>query len=143
MEFMYAGFWRRFLAISIDHLILGILSLPINLIVNPILRSLLRLDFKTSFVILIIPWLVGHILCWLYFAFFESSSKQATPGKMVMKIIVTNLEGNRISFARATARYWSKLVSTIILMVGFIMAAFTSKKQALHDIIAKTLVIRL
>lgn len=89
------------------------------------------------------PGFIESGLDWLYFAFFESSSKQATLGKVVMKIIVTDLEGNRISFAKATVRYWSKWLSVIILMAGFIMAAFTSKKQALHDIITKSLVIRL
>lgn len=140
MEFMYAGFWRRFRACLLDSLILGILFLPIELIVNPILHSLSP-DLGMIFTILY--WLISIILYWLYFAFFESSSKQATLGKMVMKIIVTDLEGNRISFAKATVRYWSKWLSVIILMAGFIMAAFTSKKQALHDIIAKSLVIRL
>jgi uncharacterized RDD family membrane protein YckC len=82
------------------------------------------------------------ILNWLYFSLLESSPKQATVGKLALGIVVTDLKGNKISFARASARYWSKFVSTAIIGIGFIMAGFTSKKQALHDIIAETLVIK-
>ena len=79
---------------------------------------------------------------WLYFALLESSAKQGTLGKMALGIRVTDLDGNRISFGRATGRYFAKFISAIILYIGFIMAAFTAKKQALHDIIASTLVIK-
>ncbi len=90
--------------------------------------------------------MIGHItgivLNWLYYTLLESSSRQATLGKMALGIVVTDLEGNRISFARANGRYWGKLVSAIILLIGFIMAGFTRKKQALHDIMAGTLVVK-
>lgn len=82
------------------------------------------------------------VLDWLYFTAFEASSKQATPGKMALGIIVTDLKGNRISFGRANGRYWSKILSTAILLLGFIMIGFTEKKQGLHDIIADTLVLK-
>jgi uncharacterized RDD family membrane protein YckC len=71
----------------------------------------------------------------------ESSSKRATLGKMALGIIVTDLEGKRISFGRATGRFFSKILSGIIIYIGFIMVAFTDKKQGLHDMIAGTLVI--
>ena len=79
---------------------------------------------------------------WLYFALMESSSKQATLGKMMIGVIVTDTDGNRISFGRASGRYFGKYVSMITLMIGFIMAAFTKRKQALHDMMAGCLVIR-
>jgi uncharacterized RDD family membrane protein YckC len=82
------------------------------------------------------------ILSWLYFTIFESSSLQATPGKMALGIIVTDLSGNRISFARANGRYWGKILSGLTLGIGYIMAGFTRKKQALHDIMAGTLVVK-
>lgn len=82
------------------------------------------------------------VITWLYFAFFESSAKQGTLGKVVMGLKVTDNNNQQISFLRASARSFSKYISAIILMIGFIMVAFTSRKQGLHDIIAKTLVIK-
>jgi uncharacterized RDD family membrane protein YckC len=79
---------------------------------------------------------------WLYEAAMESSSKQATLGKMVLGMRVTDLQGNRISFARATVRHFSKYISAMIIFIGYIMAGFTDRKQALHDMIAGTLVRR-
>jgi len=78
---------------------------------------------------------------WIYEAAMESSSKQATLGKMALGLKVTDEQGRRISFARATARYFSKFISAI-LFIGYIMAGFTARKQALHDMIAGTLVTR-
>ena len=82
------------------------------------------------------------VIGWLYFALMESSKLQATLGKMMIGVVVTDLEGNRISFGRATGRYFGKVVSSVILLIGYIMAAFTKRKQSLHDIMAKCLVIR-
>jgi uncharacterized RDD family membrane protein YckC len=85
--------------------------------------------------------LIGFFGPWIYEAWMLSSSRQATLGKSVMSIMVTGIDGSRISFARATGRHFSKYVSALLLGVGFLMAAFTAKKQALHDMIAETLVI--
>ena len=82
------------------------------------------------------------VLNWLYHAVLESSGRQATLGEMALKIKVTDLFDNRISFLRATARHFSKIVSTVILLIGFVMIAWTKKKQALHDKLAGCLVIR-
>ncbi len=81
------------------------------------------------------------IMGWLYFSIHESSSRQATQGKALFGIKVTDTFGNRISFLRATGRYFAKYLSMIIVFVGFVMAAFTARKQALHDLIASTLVL--
>ena len=86
--------------------------------------------------------LLSMVVGWLYFALMESSNKQATVGKIALNIRVTDLNGNRISFGRATARYFGKYLSAMIAMIGFIMAAFTKRKQALHDILAETLVLK-
>jgi uncharacterized RDD family membrane protein YckC len=124
----YAGFWKRVVALLIDSVIVVILLIPIALL--SLIDSLVWVYY------------VGSIsLNWLYFAFFESSGWRATPGKKLLKINVVNLNGDRISFARATGRYFAKFFSAIILGIGYLMAAFTRKKQALHDIIADTLVI--
>ena len=77
---------------------------------------------------------------WLYFALLESSSMQGTLGKKALGMIVTDLSGNRIGFGRATGRYFGKILSAIILGIGFIMVAFTERKQGLHDLLANTLV---
>ena len=85
--------------------------------------------------------IVGLGVYWLYWAGMESSTKQATLGKMVHGIIVTDLEGNRILFGKASGRYFGKIISFLILGIGFVMAGFTEKKQALHDIMAGCIVI--
>jgi uncharacterized RDD family membrane protein YckC len=85
---------------------------------------------------------IRTVLNWLYFSLLESSGWQATLGKKALGLEVTDLAGRRISFGRATGRFFAKYISAIILMIGFLMAGFTEKKQALHDILAGTLVIR-
>ena len=82
------------------------------------------------------------IAAWLYFALMESSYRQATLGKMAVGIQVTNMDGGRISFLNATGRYLGKIISGMIMYIGYIMAAFTERKQALHDMMASTLVLR-
>lgn len=82
------------------------------------------------------------LVSWLYYAIMESSSKQGTLGKMATGLKVTDLNGNRISFGRASGRYFGRILSGIILDIGFLMIAFTQKKQGLHDMIAETLVVK-
>jgi uncharacterized RDD family membrane protein YckC len=81
------------------------------------------------------------IIPWLYFAGFECSRGQATPGKTLLRMKVTDREGDRISFARATLRHFVKFISTLIIFIGFIMIGFTKKRQGLHDRIAGCLVL--
>jgi uncharacterized RDD family membrane protein YckC len=119
----YAGFWMRVGAYLLDVLILviplGILSLLpfLGIVIN----------------------IVG---IWLYFALQESSERQATIGKRALNIYVTDLQGRRISFGQASGRHFGKIISSFILGIGYMMAGFTEKKQALHDIMASTLVKR-
>jgi uncharacterized RDD family membrane protein YckC len=120
----YAGFWKRFAAILIDGIILGI--------VGGIVSAIFGVPSGGP---------VGTLFGWLYFATMESSSYQATLGKLILGIRVTDLQGQRTSFARATLRYFAKIISALILMIGFLMAAWTERKQALHDMIAGTLVV--
>ena len=126
----YAGVWLRFLALVIDTLIFALAGIILGFILGIMGGSPKSLDIPL--------FIVG----WLYYALLESSVKQATIGKMVLGISVTDLSGNRISFGRATGRYFAKIISGVILCAGYIMAAFTAKKQALHDIMASTLVIK-
>jgi len=136
----YAGFWKRLVAWIIDSILINI----INLIIGIVLASFIGTDIPeddidATFLAIFYP--LSFIVVWLYYAITESSSIQATPGKIVLGIKVTDSEGKRISFLRATGRNFAKIISTLILLIGYIMIAFTQKKQGLHDIIADTLVV--
>jgi len=81
------------------------------------------------------------VIPWVYFAGFESSRSQATPGKLLMRVVVTDLEGNKPTFARVTLRHFAKIISTLIIFLGFLMIGLTKKRQGLHDKIAGCLVL--
>jgi uncharacterized RDD family membrane protein YckC len=138
-EIPYAGLWKRFCAAFLDGLILGIPLLLVRFGILPWSQS--EYTRQDRFIDCGLT-LLEHVIYWLYYALMESSAQSATLGKMAVGIRVTDLEGARISFGRATGRYFGKFVSAIILMIGFIMAAFTQRKQALHDLMAGTLVIK-
>ncbi len=145
----YAGFWRRFAAYILDTIIvvavLVILHVATGLIFvcgppESATGEVAQAGFSCETTgIGSLVMLVGG---WLYFVLMEISSRQATLGKMALGIVVTDADGNRLSFGRATGRYFGKIVSSLILMIGFIMIAFTSRKQGLHDIMAGCLVTR-
>lgn len=142
----YGGFWIRFVAAIIDGLALGIVVWPLSgmlaLMIQFAGRSADMPGMGIHLVRGIVIWTLFLCAGWIYEAALESSSKQATLGKMALALKVTDEYGNRISFARASARYFSKILSRMILMIGYIMAGFTERKQALHDMIAGTLVVR-
>jgi len=143
---VYAGFWRRFVAYVVDCIILYIPVLVINGAVQYVIRdpilSASRRGLLQVLPIAMTGSLPGLLINWLYYAGMESSQLQATLGKMALGIIVTDLEGRRLSFGRATGRYFAKWISTLILYIGFLMAGFTERKQALHDMIANCLVVK-
>lgn len=118
----YADISKRFLAMLLDGLICGVLGWIMVILLS-----------YYSFGLTIIA-------SWLYFALMESSEKQATLGKMAVGVVVTDLYGNRISFGKATGRYFGKYVSSIFL-IGYILALTNDRKQALHDSMAGTLVL--
>ena len=132
---MYAGFWRRVAASLIDGLLLSVVTVPISLAFDGE-NGAVNMTASTT------ASTLSTVISWLYSALMESSSKQATVGKMALGIIVTDLDGGRIGFGRATGRYFAKILSALILGIGFLMVAFTERKQGLHDMIAGTLVIR-
>lgn len=159
----YAGFWLRFGAYFIDGLILGV---PFGIVVFVLIFTLGGFGMMLHriqasprveppdpsaamalaapmFMLFFLGMLGFLILQWLYFAGMESSARQATFGKSVMSLRVTNSEGRRVSFGHASGRFFAKIVSGMIpLGIGYIMAGFTEKKQALHDMIAGTLVLK-
>ena len=140
----YAGFWLRFLAVMIDGILLEVVILPVSFMVGLFvgLAGHGAEQAVLQVVAAILGGMVGLFSYWLYFALFESSAKQSTLGKRVLNLYVTDLSGNRISFARATGRHFAKLISSATLLIGYMMAGWTEKKQALHDMIAGTLVMR-
>ena len=151
----YAGFWWRFLAHLIDNIILsfvlGIFLIPVfgvfGISVYSMERSGAQFEDNPAFVGSIIflymsVAFISLVVTWLYYAIMESSKMQGTVGKLALRIKVTDYDGNRVSFGRATGRYFGKILSWLILMIGYIMAGFTEKKQALHDILANCYVIK-
>ncbi len=143
----YGGFWIRVVAAIIDTIILRVVVAPVGIIFGSLG---LAGGMMTG-----VPHIGLHLLgggvtalllifgSWLYEAFMESSSYQATLGKMIFGMKVTDLNGNRISFERATGRHFAKWLSAMILFIGYIMVGFTERKQGLHDLLAGTLVRRL
>lgn len=133
----YAGFWKRFAASIID----GVILMVCGLIIGGFIGFVYRFTAGASVGAGALGNLGGIILGWLYFAIMESSSTQGTLGKMALGIKVTNLSGDRISFGRATGRHFGKIISFFIFFIGYLMVAFTSRKQGLHDMMAGCLVV--
>ena len=133
----YGGFWIRVAAYLIDCIVITVPTLAIVFGVFT-LSGGDNMDNTESG---IYPYLqlISIIAVALYFALFESSDYMATPGKMVVGLVVTDIYGHQISLGRAFGRYFAKLLS-MILYIGYIMVAFTEKKRGLHDFIAGTVV---
>lgn len=133
---VYAGFWKRFAAFIIDYILVWVAGFIVGFIIGA-----LFFDEDSGSEFEVFFTLLGIITYWLYWSLMESSPKQATLGKMALGIIVTDAAGNRVSFGRATGRLFAKIISALILFIGFIMIAFTEKKEGLHDMMAETLVV--
>lgn len=129
----YATFWARFMAYCIDTLFLGMLIM-IPAMTDSYFRSWM-LDNSLVF------GAVCNLFALLYFAGMESSASQATIGKMILGLKVTDSNGEQITFTRALGRTGAKMLSSLFMNLGFIIAAFTGRKQALHDLVADTLVV--
>ena len=151
----YAGFWLRFLAFLIDNVVMGIafVLILIPLIFLTGLGGFIGTihpdeDFNDVGIFMLIGLIflaatVSLVFTWLYHALMESSEWQATVGKKVLGLVVTDLAGQRVSFWRATARHFAKIITNMVpAFIGYIMAGFTEKKQALHDMLAGCLVLR-
>ena len=122
----YAGFWERFVASLIDGLILFVVNFALGLVIKNVFFGLG----------------LNTVIQILYFTYFESSLKQATIGKQLMNMKVVDKNGDRLTPAGALIRSLSKFISALILMIGYIMAAFDARKQSLHDKIAGTFVVK-
>lgn len=139
MNFDPAGFWLRAGAYLVDYVICSI-------IVISLFYLMLMLHGKSSTIAEqerdSLAKGMGLLISWLYFTILESSSWRATPGKMLLGIEVVDSTGEQIGFGRANGRFWAKIISVLTFLIGFFMAGFTRNKQALHDMIADTFVIK-
>lgn len=129
--FNYAGFWIRVGAALIDGVILGV----INVVISFLYLGSYSI-YQSDTLLSVISWILGI----LYYTMMESSERQATLGKIAVGIKVGDAYGNKISFANALGRYFAKLISAIILGIGYLMVAWDDRKQGLHDKIADTYV---
>lgn len=138
----YGGFWRRVAASVIDGLVLMGLSIVLIIVAMVVLMAGGAPDEQAVNRYALVYYLASYAVGWLYFAIMQSGPWQASLGKRALGIKVVDLQGGRISFGRATGRYFAYLVtSTLTLGIGLLMAAFTKRRQALHDFVAGTLVV--
>jgi len=154
--FTYAGFWLRVVAALIDGVIMGlaggVLFVPLFILsgVGAHMGGLAQRHGQPDpallvgfFGMILVFASISLLIQWLYHAYLESGEKQATWGKQALGLYVTDLMGNPVTFGRASGRYFAKIVTGMIpLGIGYIMAGFTERKQALHDMIASCLVLR-
>ena len=148
----YGGFWRRLWSYVIDRFILGVVFMPVGFMVLVPMMATESIGWTdTDLPAEAITALLGAILTvaffallgsWLYYALLQSSSRQATLGQLALGIRVTDLEGRRISFARASGRYFATVLTGLTFGIGYLIMLFTTRKQTLHDLVARTLVLR-
>jgi uncharacterized RDD family membrane protein YckC len=161
-EVSYGGFFKRLIAYLIDSILLSIVFWVVGQVLgmvwgtavldNMTIVQNMAIDPNTTDPATLLPYfapmmdmlmvymLISFVITWIYYAAFESSRLQATPGKLALGMIVTDTDGEPVGFGTATGRFLGKFVSSIILYIGFLMILFTSQKQGLHDKIAGTLV---
>jgi uncharacterized RDD family membrane protein YckC len=150
---IYGGFWIRFLAHLIDHVILGAVAAPLFFIM--VLPSIVRIAHQAErdqepspeLIVAIVSSAFVYIALafigqWLYEALLTSSLWQGTIGKKVLRLKVVDEAGNRIGFGRATGRFFAKILSSMFFCIGFIMVGLTDRKRGLHDMLAGTMVMK-
>ncbi len=147
---IHGGFWRRCAAMGIDGLLMGLVVGAIEFALMGTSVGLLlqagnggASGFSVAALLSMMMTAMALVFVgqWLYFALFEASALQATPGKRALGLKVVDESGHRIGFGRASGRYFGKILSGMLFYVGFAMAGFTERKQALHDMVAGTCVV--
>ena len=147
----YAGFWRRSIALLVDAVLFGLLWAIVGaayaLAEDAVLQgSVFRPDGSDLSRALTLfgvgEWVVLFVLVFSYFALLEALPGQGTPGKRLFGLRVADRDGKRVGIGRSVARTALKPLAAAILMVGYVMAAFTRRKQALHDVLSGSVVIR-
>jgi uncharacterized RDD family membrane protein YckC len=144
-EVVYAGFWKRVAANLIDSVVIGLLAMVIGAAIGGMMGAAFGLGggLGTGGALAIqgVVQLVSLVLTASYYGWFYASVQQATPGKMAIGIKVVRSDGEGCGFWRGFGRYFAMILSGVILCIGFLMAAFTARKQALHDMICDTVVV--
>lgn len=148
-EVVYAGFWKRFAAYVIDSILVGIVGFILQMIIaGAMFGGMAAMSdpsqmFATGAGILglLLMYVSPLVLGAVYFGFFHASANQASLGKMAVGIKVTDDAGEHISFWRGFGRYFGLILSSLPLGIGLIIAGFTDRKRALHDMICSTLVV--
>jgi uncharacterized RDD family membrane protein YckC len=141
----FAGFWLRAVAYLFDTVLI---SLVFSLIASFYPSTFIKFPDAASTLLTSLPQLtpiafaITITATWFYYTMFEASAWQATPGKRVLRLYVADLNGQRVTFARAAARNFAKIISSLTFLVGYFVAGFTEKKQTLHDILSSCLVLR-
>lgn len=136
---VYAGFWKRYASYFLDSVVVSVVNIPISLIFNGI--GAVSGNESVALVMSLLAMVAGLALGVAYYAGFHASAGGATLGKMAVGIKVVRGNGERLTLGRGIGRYFGFLLSSLTLMIGFIMAAFTERKQALHDMICDTVVV--
>lgn len=142
---VYAGFWKRVAAVILDSFVTAFLTwmlmIPVFLLLGAGAGDFAQIGTGSNVLFTLLYYLFALGIPLFYMSWMHSSSSQATLGKMAVGIKVTRLDGARISFLRAFGRYFGYMLSSLLLFIGLIMAAFTERKQALHDLMCDTLVV--
>jgi uncharacterized RDD family membrane protein YckC len=132
----YAGFWRRIFALCIDYAVIYLPILYISYFAGYVLRGHLG-----YYKIVLVGIVIGLVMAWLYWTLCESSPWQASLGKRLMGICVSDIDGERLTFSQSGKRTLCKVLSLLPFGLGFVAAAFTAKKQTLHDLITDSIVV--
>ncbi|MGM0554334.1 MAG: RDD family protein [Pseudomonadota bacterium] len=136
----YGGFWRRVAATLIDSLLIGVPQVMAQLLISP---QTMAPNPEPVLTTADIVWmLINIVVAWLYWAGMHSSRYRATVGKMALGLRVVDYYGERISFLRATGRHFAEFLSALAFGIGYLLVVFTRRRQALHDLMAETLVVR-
>ncbi len=134
----YGGFWRRVAAVLLDTAVLFLPGATIRVLLG--LEPLASLDPQSM-----TSWAaagIEFVVDWFYGALLISSSARGTLGLQIMELQVTDLRGGRVSFMRASWRYWAQLLSFLTFGVGYLLQLVTPRRQALHDLVSFTVVVR-
>lgn len=137
----YGGFWRRLMAVLLDAILLYFPAATVRVLMGlPAINTFSTMDADSTAAMT--ASVIELSIDWLYAALLIASSRRATLGMMVMDLQVCDVQGRRIGFLRATWRYFAQFLSLITAGLGYLMQLFTPRRQALHDLLSGTVVVR-
>ena len=144
----YAGFWRSLVAAVLDQIVLTVgRTFVYGALALMVYAALYLFDIKDHHTLVFaitggFLWFLDIWLTWIYFALMESSSLQGTLGKLALGIRVYHRDESRaLTFEEATVRYFAKILSRMTILIGYILCAFSSRKQGLHDFVARSVLV--